>query len=671
MVSNIAYAQKCSKSTFREYAQKSNEERDAGNHSTAIAAIQKAITCAEIRHDTIQLLYGLDHLTHLYQLVDDHDKVLFTSDLHLALLQHQGNISQLRKARQRRIQVYELIGQEEDALSEINKLIKEAIDLNDSLLLATAYRLGGSFHTRANRYVESTTYYDSAQAIYAQLRRRHESAITDYNLGISYFYTAAYEQSLTCFLKALSFCDSIRDDATVSQVYNMMGLLFEKQSYRDLALAYIQEGIANSPKNARVTAHLWNNLGNIHLQYEDYVLADSAYSLAIQEWQVMGDSTEVVRALLNKVQLAIANGSTVDTLLLKVDQWWPSVTPLWLQTERSLQLGHHLLKTNPVQAADYLTKAVDGFRAMDATERLWFTLSLQREAFLLLDDLRGYVVATQQYDSLQEVLFNKQQQGIIAEMEAKYKSEKKEQQLQYERSLNTRLVIFVILLTLVLIILLVLWRSNVRQKHQLATQKKVVEAQKREIHHRTMNYFSLIQSYYALRSDAEYPEDGNAPGQISMMLESLMDMYNRLNVQTSEKTLVPFGTYMEPVRRNFVETLRLSDAKVQMSGYHVTTYPDHLPYLGIIILELLTNSVKHAVPKGEELRLQVMCEELANSNIQLIIKDNGSVSSVDQGKDESFGLQMVYLLAETQLKGKIDWKYEEGLSWCLTFPNKL
>lgn len=636
--------------------------------------MQKALACAMEMSDTTRWVYALDHLTHLYMLSGLYDSVLYTSEQHLHFLAPDIKLSQTRIVYQRRAKAYERLGKPDKALREINIFRAIAHTQGNAEQVAVSYDLSGTLLMKSNFYPESVAYYDSARALYREQQVGRGVAMTDYNIGMAFFHMARYDSALDFYLKALTYFDAISDYTAVGQVYNMMALLFEKQSFQDLALQYLHEGITRSPPKFRVVAHLTNNLGNIYLKYQDYAKADSVYDVALQLWQMQDDSTEVVRTLLNKVQLGIADGSTVDSVLLKVEQWWPATTAPWLRAEWSLQRGHHLLNTNPAKATGYLTEAVAGFRHMDATERLWFAITLQREAFLLLNDWEGYVGITQQYDSLQEVLFNKQQQGILAEMEAKYETEKKEHQLQYERLLNERLVVFLVLLVAGLVVLAILWRRNARQKKELAVQNKVVEALNKEIHHRAMNHFSLIQSYYALwADDPPVDSDEPSPRQIALMLESMVAMYDGLNTKGMAETQVPFGVYMEPVLRSFSEAFQLSTSVIQLDGAGTLVSPDQLPYLGIIVIELLTNSIKHADTQGEPLRLRVACAKVGVRGRQVHMHDNGKGKPMNlhTKSEKSFGLRTVYLLAEKQLKGKIEWKHKGGLSWCLTFPNKL
>ena len=85
--------------------------------------------------------------------------------------------------------------------------------------------------------------------------------------------------------------------------------------------------------------------------------------------------------------------------------------------------------------------------------------------------------------------------------------------------------------------------------------------------------------------------------------------------------------------------------------------------LGIIVNELISNSLKHAFRnrRGGEIRIRLCREEMSNethmSLFSLTISDDGKgiPENIELGKLESLGLQLVNTLVD-QLSGKIELK---------------
>jgi two-component sensor histidine kinase len=95
--------------------------------------------------------------------------------------------------------------------------------------------------------------------------------------------------------------------------------------------------------------------------------------------------------------------------------------------------------------------------------------------------------------------------------------------------------------------------------------------------------------------------------------------------------------------------------------------------LGIIVNELVSNSLKHAFPNryGGEIRIRLRREEKNNEIgkfFSLTVSDNGKgiPENLELESLESLGLQLVNILVD-QLDGEIELKREHGTEFKITF----
>ena len=96
--------------------------------------------------------------------------------------------------------------------------------------------------------------------------------------------------------------------------------------------------------------------------------------------------------------------------------------------------------------------------------------------------------------------------------------------------------------------------------------------------------------------------------------------------------------------------------------------------LGIIVNELISNSLKHAFTEDEdgEIRIRLCREELNNethmSLFSLTISDDGKgiPQNIELGKLESLGLQLVNTLVD-QLNGSIELNRVQGTEFKIAF----
>jgi two-component sensor histidine kinase len=93
---------------------------------------------------------------------------------------------------------------------------------------------------------------------------------------------------------------------------------------------------------------------------------------------------------------------------------------------------------------------------------------------------------------------------------------------------------------------------------------------------------------------------------------------------------------------------------------------------GLIINELVSNSLKHAFPTGKNGEIKIAMHPLDKDGMEVIISDNGVglPKEVDFRKTDSLGLHLVNLLAEDQLHGDIKLDREKGTSFHIRFKVK-
>lgn len=90
---------------------------------------------------------------------------------------------------------------------------------------------------------------------------------------------------------------------------------------------------------------------------------------------------------------------------------------------------------------------------------------------------------------------------------------------------------------------------------------------------------------------------------------------------------------------------------------------------GLIINELVTNSLKHAFPEGKEGEIKISLHSMNENTFELMVGDNGIGISedVDFRSIKSLGLQLVVLLAENQLHGAVNLDMSKGTEFIITF----
>jgi PAS domain S-box-containing protein len=206
---------------------------------------------------------------------------------------------------------------------------------------------------------------------------------------------------------------------------------------------------------------------------------------------------------------------------------------------------------------------------------------------------------------------------------------------------------------------------------------------KKEIHHRIKNNLQVICSLLDLQSEKfrgkkvldAFKESQNRVLSMSLIHEEL---YKGRGTDTLD-----FSEYLQRLAENLFQTYSLRSKNiclyVDLEDNAFLDMDTSVP-LGIIVNELISNSLKHAYIKDEagEIRIQLRREELNNkkemnnelpkSLFSLTISDDGKgiPENINLEKLESLGLQLVNTLVD-QLNGKIELKRAHGTEFKITF----
>ena len=206
---------------------------------------------------------------------------------------------------------------------------------------------------------------------------------------------------------------------------------------------------------------------------------------------------------------------------------------------------------------------------------------------------------------------------------------------------------------------------------------KIDKLRIKEIHHRIKNNLQVISSLLDLQAemfDDEKVRWAFKEGQNRVVSMSLIheELYKGEGADT-----LNFSEYLQKLAENLFQTYSLRSKSIQLlMDLEKDAFFDmdiSVP-LGIIVNELVSNSLKHAFTEGEkgEIRIQLCREkkgdEMHKSLFSLIVSDNGRgvPENIELENLESLGLQLVSALVG-QLDGKIEIKRDSGTEFRIIF----
>ena len=210
-------------------------------------------------------------------------------------------------------------------------------------------------------------------------------------------------------------------------------------------------------------------------------------------------------------------------------------------------------------------------------------------------------------------------------------------------------------------------------EEQIKQNLKEKEILLSEIHHRVKNNMQVISSLLKLQSakieDKKYvemfKESENRIRSMSLIHEKLY--------QSGDFANVDFNGYVKSIANDLIRSYAVTPDKIKLNTKieDVSLGLDNAIPCGLIVNEIISNSLKYAFPKDREGEINIVLREINSHEIEFTVSDDGIgiPAEMDIRETESLGLQLVQLLAENQLDGKIEVDRDGGTAFRIRFKN--
>jgi PAS domain S-box-containing protein len=196
----------------------------------------------------------------------------------------------------------------------------------------------------------------------------------------------------------------------------------------------------------------------------------------------------------------------------------------------------------------------------------------------------------------------------------------------------------------------------------------------RELYHRTKNNMQVISSLLGLKA-ADIKDD-----KITVILE---DMKNRIQAialvhqklyQSQNLSRVNIRDYVSDLI-NLLKSSHLIEngrIKFDLDLDDISVLIDTAVPCGLIINELISNSLKYAFPDGRKGNINISFKRIDGDLIELRISDNGVGMNGDMTEENyNLGLRLFNIIAEDQLQAETSLETSSGVSWSVKFRDIL
>jgi len=192
----------------------------------------------------------------------------------------------------------------------------------------------------------------------------------------------------------------------------------------------------------------------------------------------------------------------------------------------------------------------------------------------------------------------------------------------------------------------------------------------REIHHRVKNNMQVMSSLLSLQARAAInPETRRMLEDNQNRIQS-MALLHEILYQSDDLAMVDFPKYVSRTLDYLFRSSKLSDRQIRLHtqlDQLALALDDALPF-GLLISEVVSNSLKHAFPEGRSGEVFVFLRQQSATTISVILSDDGVglPRELDWTTSRSLGLRLVRALAQ-QLRGSLEIHSRNGTEVRLTF----
>jgi len=494
--------------------------------------------------------------------------------------------------------------------------------------------------------------------------------------------TGDIEKASQEYFMAIELCEE-HQLSYIASMYHMLGIMFHTTDNYDNAKQYYNLSLdqARAQQDSFLIKKCLINLGSIHSSLEDFAEAETL--------------------MLESLEIPLEPGMDFTTLgnlgylYVKQERFNEAIPILLRATEKhpdnpdpDLNLYFLLHAKTMAKDSSNMTEALA--RAKEAADSETYGL---RDQSLLYRNIADYLTFTghyrealdyrNKYVEVFEEIKEKQRDQVVLDLEAKYENEKKEAQLQVlqleteKKAQQNRLYLALALAGLLIAGLVGFFLYKNREKNKLlTTQKKQLQENVdeinlllREIHHRVKNNLQVITSLLNIQQRAISDEKAHEALQECKNRIESMGLIHRSFYQNKNLGEVNTREYIQNLVRQIVDSYSTDKQPIELETRIQDIYldMDTLVPLGLIINEMVSNTLKHAFEENESGKLSISLEQMTDQ-FTLEISDNGSSLNDLEAleRSESFGMSMIQAFVQ-KMDGQLRLLDTEGTTFQIKF----
>ncbi|MES2396569.1 MAG: tetratricopeptide repeat protein [Bacteroidota bacterium] len=333
-------------------------------------------------------------------------------------------------------------GNYQDALKYAIEAQQQSKKINFKTGLGNAFNNIGSVYWNEGNYENALENYFKALEIRKEAKDKKGISGSLNNIALVYMNQGNYEKSMENHLKSLKIREEIGDKKGALSSYNNIGNIYRNQGNYEKALEnYFKSMNVNDendiilPSNTiskKGIGNFYNNIGLVNMNQGDYERSLKNYRKSLKVRKEIGDRKAVADSYNNigNVYMDMINYKEALKNHLKSLKIREEIGDKYGIAMSNVNIGGIYLKENKLfESYDYLNRALMLFKKIgykDGIKDAYFSLS---DLHAQKGDYRKAFEFHKLYFNSKDTLFNEKSSKMIAEMNTKYDSEKKDKEL--------------------------------------------------------------------------------------------------------------------------------------------------------------------------------------------------------------------------------------------------
>jgi len=387
-----------------------------------------------------------------------------------------------------------LVSDESNAIEHLNKAIKFSEHIGDPKRISQCYLELVGFHRRKGNFTEAKKKLPKVEE---QLNRFLDTRIeaTFFKLrGTIHYFEGTYNKAIADIWEAIPLYELLGDTKTAGDCYLLIGVSYKELDNLDKALEYYQKGLDMYKKTGyrKGVAMATGNIGTVFKSKKNYDKALEYYNQSLQINEKYGYLEEAGIDLNN-----------IGTLYLVKEDYKKASEFLKRSQEVSKLVGSPwailTVKINLAQAAyklgDY-ENAVQDFKEVVDTAKAYNYKEFIKDAYFELSNVhqemgefRTALEYRNDYEKWKDSLLNENHLNQVKELEIKYETEKKDQQItflaqekelqeketQRQATLKNAFIGGAVLIALLASLLFYIFRQRLKNQKALASKNEEIK----------------------------------------------------------------------------------------------------------------------------------------------------------------------------------------------------